>query len=134
MAWISTVVLTTFFGMALGMVWYHPNTVGGLWMRAHGHTEESIRKLNGNHAILAAVLSGFIQAYFAEHFIVRLASDSSISAQLTVVAQIWVGFIVTAMSTHLPFINKHWPTALIIDSSFHLVQLLAQVLIRNYYV
>lgn len=62
--WLA-VVVAALVPMIVGMVWYHPKVLGGVWMKATGLTEADTRKGNmpliyGGALVLAFMLALFL--------------------------------------------------------------------------
>ena len=135
---VLQVVLAVVANGVLGALWYNESTLSPLWRRAHGLTEAQAKKINsGILPIPVSMLAGLVQTLVADFILTGagVAAEAGVDglrAQLSVLATVWVAFTFLDMASHQVFITPAWITSSLIDSSLHLFQLAAFVLIRTY--
>jgi len=127
---IWAVLLATVSSMVVGSVWYTRAVFGRYWMKAVGHTEESM-KGGGTGAIIVTVIVSFITASV-------LAGAAAIAQNFyggnflanTVLTGIilWAGFTAARMVTHDAFDRR--PAGLtVLNLAHELVTILFMALI-----
>ena len=132
----ARVALSAICNMILGMVWYSEGAgFGKIWMRGHGLTREKIEARNaGAQPMVVAMASGIVQSFFADRILTMAAAGSvlGVSAQLAILGEIWLAFTFVAIAMHYVFVTPYWSSVLLVDSFYHVAQLVALVLIRTY--
>ncbi len=73
-------IAATIVAMVMGMIWYHPQMLGTIWMRETGLTAEKITSIKAKNAMMWAIPITFIIAAniaaFCKHFDYRSAPES----------------------------------------------------------
>ncbi|MDJ0348102.1 DUF1761 domain-containing protein [Cryobacterium sp. PH29-G1] len=127
---IWAVLLATASSMVVGSIWYTRAVFGRYWMKAVGHTEESM-KGSGTGAIIITVIVSFITASvlagaaaIAQNF---YGGNFLVNTLLTGVI-LWAGFTAARMITHDAFDRR--PAGLtVLNIAHELVTILLMALI-----
>jgi len=127
---VWAVLLATASSMVIGSIWYARSVFGRYWMKAVGHTEESL-KGSGTGAIIVTVVVSFITAAvlagaaaIAQHF---YGGNFLLNTLLTG-AILWAGFTAARMVTHDAFDRR--PVGLsVLNLAHELVTILVMALI-----
>ncbi|GEP25950.1 DUF1761 domain-containing protein [Cryobacterium levicorallinum] len=127
---IWAVLLATASSMVVGLIWYTRAVFGRYWMKAVGHTQESM-KGSGTGAIIITVIVSFVTASvlagaaaIAQHF---YGGNFLFNTLLTGLI-LWVGFTAARMVTHDAFDRR--PAGLtVLNLAHELVTILLMALI-----
>ncbi len=105
-----SLLVASFAGMAIGMLWYSPLVFGKQWMAAAGMTPEKMasRKRRMPIAIIGGFLCQIITAYVLVYF-ASLFDVVTVSEALTLALWAWLGF--TAVTSLHAVLWEGKPTA-----------------------
>jgi hypothetical protein len=127
---IWAVLLATASSMVIGSIWYAKAVFGRYWMKAVGHTEESMRS-GGTGAIIVTVIVSFITAWVlagAAAIAQNFYGGNFLANTLLTGLILWAGFTAARMITHDAFDRRPWGlTAL--NLAHELVTILVMALI-----
>lgn len=99
------VLLATLSSMVVGSIWYSRRVFGTYWLKAVGHTEESMRKGAAFPLIITVVVS-FITAWVlagAADITWRFYAGSFFGNAVLTGIILWAGFTAARMITHDAF-------------------------------
>lgn len=116
---IWAVLLATASSMAVGAVWYTRAVFGRYWMKAVGHTEQSVQG-NGTGAIIITVIVSFITASVlagAAAIAQNFYGGNFLANTLLTGIILWAGFTAARMITHDAFDRR--PAALTVLNIAH---------------
>jgi hypothetical protein len=130
------ILLAAIADIAIGMLWYSPYMFGNTWMKIIGkqETEMSATSLEYVWSVLSALISAFLLSLFI--YYANISSEvgelrdgflfgewSAIPTGILVAIFIWLGFIVTSLSTELIWEGRN-RRLLGINLGYQLVRLL----------
>jgi fatty acid desaturase len=127
---IWAVLLATVSSMVVGSIWYTRAVFGRYWMKAVGHTEESM-KGGGTGAIIVTVIVSFITASVlagAAAIAQNFYGGNFLANTLLTGIILWAGFTAARMVTHDAFDRR--PAGLtVLNLAHELVTILFMALI-----
>lgn len=112
---VGVAALATFF---LGALWYSPLLFGKLWLKAHGYSEEQMRKTAGRAYIVS--LFCYVVMAFVLAVLVSYTGVSTVPQGAFLGLLVWIGFLATLGLTAHMFSEKPLSTYLI-DAGYQLV-------------
>ncbi|MDQ1584305.1 MAG: hypothetical protein QOF36_2359 [Microbacteriaceae bacterium] len=104
------VLLATASSMVVGSIWYARPVFGKYWMKAVGHTEETMRT-GAAFSLIIAVIVSFITAWVlsgATFIAWKFYSGSFLASALLTAIILWLGFTAARMITHDAFDRRPW--------------------------
>ncbi|RUT29344.1 DUF1761 domain-containing protein [Arsenicitalea aurantiaca] len=119
--WLAIVVATA-ASMILGIAWYMG--LSRQWMAAVGKTPEALQSA-GPSPYLWSVLVQLVMAYFLAVMIAPLTGEVSVISGMAAGAQLWLGFVITAMILNHRYQGAPWALTLI-DGGYMLGVLVLQ--------
>lgn len=102
---IWAVLLATASSMVIGAIWYAKPVFGRYWMKAVGHTDESVQS-GGTVAIVVTVIVSFITAWVlagAAFIAQEFYGGNFLANTLLTGVILWAGFTAARMITHDAF-------------------------------
>ena len=92
--------------MIVGFVYYHPKVMGSRWMRAIGHTDESIREGAGSWVYGVVLVASFVTAWVlagATWLSFQFYGGSYLVNALVTGVILWLGFTAARVIVHDSF-------------------------------
>ncbi|TFB73243.1 DUF1761 domain-containing protein [Cryobacterium glaciale] len=127
---IWAVLLATASSMVVGSIWYTRAVFGRYWMKAVGHTEESM-KGSGTGAVIITIIVSFITATVlagAAAIAQNFYGGNFLFNTLLTALILWAGFTAARMVTHDAFDRR--PAGLtVLNLAHELVTILLMALI-----
>jgi hypothetical protein len=102
---IWAVLLATASSMVIGSIWYSRRAFGAYWMRAVGHTEQSMRE-SAVGPLVITVLVSFVTAWVLAGTVAiaqNFYGGSFLTSSLLTAFILWAGFTAARMVTHDAF-------------------------------
>ncbi len=87
---VGVAALVTFF---IGALWYSPLLFGKLWLKAHGYSEEQMRKTAGRAYIVS--LFCYVVMAFVLAVLVSYTGVSTVPQGAFLGLLVWIGFLAT---------------------------------------
>src|SRR5699024_5285761 len=97
------VLLAVVASMVVGFVYYHPKALGGRWMRAVGHDEESVAGGAGSWVYAVVLAASFVTAWVlagASWLTHEFFGGSFLVNALVTGIVLWVGFTAARVVVH----------------------------------
>ncbi len=86
--------------IVIGVLWYSPPLFGNLWMKAHGYTQEQMRKKAGPGLIVS--LFCYVVMAFVLSVLVSYAGASTALQGASLGFLVWIGFLATlGLTAHM---------------------------------
>jgi hypothetical protein len=104
------VLVATASSMVVGSIWYARAVFGKYWMKAVGHTEESMRSGTVFPLVITVIVS-FITAWVlagATFIAWKFYGGSFFASALLTGIILWLGFTAARMITHDAFDRRPW--------------------------
>lgn len=122
---VLPVVVAAVLPLAIGALWYSPLLLAKPWMRAHGHTPESLAAMRPRMArIYGLSLVAYLVLTFALAQLLHWTGQESVGGGIHLAAFCWLGFAATlGLTAHL--FSEKPPSAYLIDAGFQLVSMMA---------
>ncbi len=94
---VGVAALATVF---IGALWYSPLLFGKLWLKAHGYTQEQMRKKAGPALIVS--LFCYVVMAFVLSILVSYAGASTVLQGAFLGLLVWIGFLATlGLTAHM---------------------------------
>jgi hypothetical protein len=119
------VAVAALLPLVIGALWYSPLLFAKPWMRAHGHTSESLAAMRPRMVrIYGLSLAAYLVVAFALAQLLHWTGQESVAGGIHLAAFCWLGFAATlGLTAHL--FSEKPPSAYFIDAGFQLVALIA---------
>lgn len=127
---IWAVLLATASSMLVGTIWYSKRVFGAYWMKAAGHTEETVRSGSAAPIIITVIVS-FITAWVlagTAAIVQNFYGGGFLANALLTAIILWAGFTAARMVTHDAFDRRPWGLT-VLNIAHELVTVLIMALI-----
>ncbi|WP_104162626.1 DUF1761 domain-containing protein [Cryobacterium sp. N22] len=107
---IWAVLLATVSSMVIGSIWYAKPVFGRYWMKAVGHTDQTMQS-GATRAIVVTIIVSFITAWVlagAAAIAQNFYGGNFLANTLLTGVILWAGFTAARMITHDAFDRRPW--------------------------